>query len=168
MLAVRPVEEVLVVGRSQERAEALVTAAGKLGLRARMAGPEAVAEADLVCTCTTSAEPLFAGSLLRPGVHVNAVGSFQPRTRELDDDTMRRARILVETREAALAEAGDLLIPMRAGLIEESDIIADLGEVVRGAMVRRSPEDITVFKSVGVAFEDLAVASAAFERMGSS
>jgi len=166
MRAVRPVEEVAIVGRRRYRAEALAAHALSLGLRARIAGPEAVADADLVCTCTTSSEPVFAGSLLPTGVHINAVGSFQPAARELDDEAVRKSKIVVEVREAALAEAGDLLIPMGKGVIGESDIDADLAEVVRGAVVRRSPDDVTLFKSVGVAFEDLVVAAAAFDRLG--
>jgi ornithine cyclodeaminase len=166
MLAVRPIDWVGVVGRTQGGVQHLVELARSHGVAARGAGPEAVADADLVCTCTTSGEPVFAGSLLRPGVHVNAVGSFQPHTRELDDEAVRASRIVVETREAALAEAGDLLIPMGKGVIGESDIAADLAQVVRGAVVRRTPEDVTLFKSVGVAFEDLVVAAAAFERLG--
>jgi ornithine cyclodeaminase len=100
------------------------------------------------------------------GAHVNAVGAFEPHARELDDALVGRARIVVETREAALAEAGDLLMPIAAGVIGESDIVADLAQVVGGAKVRRGPEDVTVFKSVGVAFEDLVVARAALDRIG--
>jgi ornithine cyclodeaminase len=111
--------------------------------------------------------PVFEGDLLAPGAHLNAVGAFTPDTRELDDDAIRRARVAVETREVAMAEAGDLLIPLRAGIIREDHVIADLAEVVAGAAVRRSTEDVTLFKSVGVALEDLAVARAAAERVGS-
>lgn len=162
--AVRPVERVHVVSRSREPAERLVERARTLNLDAEVAGPEATAEADIVCTCTTSATPVFDGRLLPDGVHVNAVGAYRPDARELDDETIGRAKIVVETREAALAEAGDLLIPIESGVIAASDISADLGEVVRGAKVRTSADDVTVFKSVGVAFEDLAVASAVLER----
>jgi ornithine cyclodeaminase len=130
------------------------------GLTARRGEPEAVAQADLVCTCTTSETPLFHGSMLAPGAHVNAIGSFRPETREVDPETVRRSRVVVETREAALAEAGDLLLPIEEGVVQAGHIVADLGEVVRGASVRRSPEDITLFKSVGIAFEDLVVARA--------
>lgn len=165
MLSVRPVERLRVVSRSPERAERLVDRARSLGLDAATAGPEAVADADLICTCTTSDTPLFDGKLLTEGVHLNAVGAYRPDSRELDDETMARAKIVVETREAALAEAGDLLIPMEAGVITASAIAADLGEVVRGASVRTSSEDVTVFKSVGVAFEDLAVAGALLEKV---
>lgn len=164
MGAVRQIETVRVVSRSAEPAGALATRAEARGLRASVGGAEVVAEADIVCTCTTSAEPLFDGSLLRPGAHVNAVGAYRPDQRELDDETVRRARLVVETREAALAEAGDLLIPIESGVIGRDDIVADLAEVVRGKQVRRTAEDVTVFKSVGVAFEDLVVASAAYER----
>jgi ornithine cyclodeaminase/alanine dehydrogenase-like protein (mu-crystallin family) len=160
MCAVRPVTDLVVVSRSPGPAEALVEEGLRRGLTARRGEPDAVGEADLVCTCTTAEEPLFDGSSLPPGVHVNAVGSYRPETRELDTETVRRARAVVETREVALAEAGDLLIPIREGAIDAGHIVADLAETVRGAEVRRSPEDVTLFESVGMAFEDLAVARA--------
>jgi len=163
MRAVRPLERAVVVSRTRERAEALAAELRASGLAAEVGAPEAVAEADLVCTCTTSPTPVFDGRLLPPGAHVNAVGAYTPQTRELDEATILRARVVVETREAALAEAGDLLIPMRGGRIGPEHVVADLAEVVRGAAVRRSAEDVTVFESVGVAFEDLVVARAALE-----
>jgi ornithine cyclodeaminase/alanine dehydrogenase-like protein (mu-crystallin family) len=165
MRTVRPVEEVTVVSRTEERAEALVERARKAGLDALTGEPGDVARADLVCTCTTSPEPVFDGSMLRPGVHVNAIGAFSPDTRELDDETIRRARLVVETREAALEEAGDILIPIRSGVISEPHIAAELADLVGGAEVRKGPEDVTVFKSVGIAPEDLAVARAAVDAM---
>lgn len=165
MRAVRPIEDLVVVSRSPGPAEALVARAISEGVTARVGGPEAVAEADLVCTCTTSPAPVFDGSRLAAGAHVNAVGAYTPQTRELDDEAIRRARVVVETREAALAEAGDLVMPIRAGVIGEEAIVADLAEVVRGARVREGADDITIFKSVGVAFEDLVVARAAADRM---
>lgn len=168
MLAVSPIERVTVVSRSPEPARRLAGRASALGLAAGVGEPEAVAEADLVCTCTTSETPVFAGRLLAAGAHVNAVGGHQPGARELDDQTVRRARLVVETREAAMAEAGDLLGPIRAGVIGPDHVVADLAEVVAGAPVRRGPEDITVFKSVGVAFEDLVVARAAAGRLGAA
>jgi ornithine cyclodeaminase/alanine dehydrogenase-like protein (mu-crystallin family) len=161
----RPLEQVWVVSRTEDRARSLVAAAREAGLEADVALPGAVAQADLVCTCTTSARPVFDGTKLKPGAHLNAVGSYRPETRELDTETIRRGRLVVETRGAALAEAGDLLIPISEGAISEDDVVADLSEVVHGSPVRTAVEDITVFKSVGVAFEDLAVAGAAYERM---
>ncbi len=163
MRAVRPITSVRVVSRTPNKALRLVEQARALGLDADAAGPNIVADADIVCACTTSPTPLFDGALLPEGAHVNAVGAYTPTTRELDDVTVRRSRLVVETREAALAEAGDLLIPLQAGIIARSNIVADLSEVVRGAPVRRATADITVFKSVGVAFEDLAVAAIAVD-----
>ncbi len=165
MRAVRPVSWVRVVSRSEGPALVLAERARSMGLDADVAGPEAVAEADLVCTCTTSATPVFDGALLRPGAHVNAVGAYRPDMRELDDQAILRARVVVETREAALEEAGDLLQPIASGVIGEDHIVTDLGDVVRGAPVRTSAQDVTVFKSVGVAFEDLAVARQAVGRI---
>jgi ornithine cyclodeaminase len=104
---------------------------------------------------------LFAGASLPEGVHVNAVGSYTTDRRELDTSAVARARVAVETREVALAEAGDLVMAIEEGAISTDHLIADLQDVVRGKQVRRGPEDITVFKSVGMAFEDLVVARAA-------
>lgn len=167
MLAVRPIEDVVVVSRSPAGAEALAERARELGARASVGDPDAVRDADIVCTCTTSPTPVLNGSLLRPGTHVNAIGAYRPDTRELDDETVRGARIVVETREVAFAEAGDLLIPMATGVIRRENVVADLSELVAGATVRTSEEDRTVFKSVGVAFEDLVVARAAVDRFAS-
>jgi ornithine cyclodeaminase/alanine dehydrogenase-like protein (mu-crystallin family) len=168
MCVVRPVTDLVVVSRSPGPAEDIVRKGLGRGLDARLGDPTMVSEADLVCTCTTSEEPLFDGSLLSPGAHVNAVGSSRPETRELDAETVRRARVVVETREVALAEAGDLLLPMRAGIIGGDHIAADLAELVRGAEVRRAPEDVTVFKSVGMGSEDLAIARAIVDASGDS
>lgn len=161
MRAVRPIDGVTIVGRTPQRAEVL---ARELGARAGK--PEAVAEADLVCTCTTSDVPVFDGALLRPGVHVNAVGAYEAHRRELDTEAIRRSRVVVETREVALAEAGDVVIPIEEGAIGPEHVVADLAGLVRGARVRTSAEDVTVFKSVGMAFEDLVVARAAVEHLG--
>jgi ornithine cyclodeaminase/alanine dehydrogenase-like protein (mu-crystallin family) len=160
LCAVRPITDLVVVSRSLGPAAELADEGRRRGLSAVLGDPSAVAEADLVCTCTTAEESLFEGSMLPPGVHVNAVGSYRPDTRELDTETVRRTRVVVETREVALAEAGDLLIPIQEGAIDPGHIVADLAETVRGAEVRRSPQDLTLFKSVGIAFEDLVVARA--------
>lgn len=160
MCDVRQVTDLVVVSRSRGAAEALVEEGLGRGLTARLGEPEAVREADLICTCTTAEEPLFDGSWLPAGVHVNAVGSYRPETRELDTEAVRRARVVVEAREVALAEAGELLIPVREGAIDAGHVVADLAEIIRGAEVRRSPDDVTLFKSVGMAFEDLVVARA--------
>lgn len=164
MRAVRPIEEVVVVSRSPEPAGALVREAATSGLTACLGEPGAERDADIVCTCTTSEIPVVSGSALPPGVHVNAVGAYLPTLREVDTDGVQRAKVVVETREAALAEAGDLLIPIAEGAIRPDHVVADLAEVVRGMTVRASSDDITLFESVGVAFEDLIVARAAADR----
>lgn len=164
MRTVRPVDAAIVVSRTRARAEALVAEARASGLEARLGSPDDVASADLVCTCTTSDMPLFDGASLPAGAHVNAVGAYRPDARELDSATVSRARVVVETREAAFEEAGDLLIPIGEGVIDRGHVVADLAELVIGATVRRSPDDVTVFESVGIAFEDLAVAAAAVGR----
>lgn len=158
--AVRPIDELTVVTRTPERGEALVRRAASMEMRASLGSPASIAAADVVCTCTTATEPLFEGEALAAGAHVNAVGAYQPRSREIDTETVRRARVVVETRSAALEEAGDLLIPIEEGAIDERHIVADLQQVVRGARVRTSEDDITLFESVGLAFEDLAIAGA--------
>jgi len=115
-------------------------------------------ESDVICTCTTAREPLFDGNWLRRGTHLNLVGAFQPETREVDDTTVKRAHVVVDTYEGALSEAGDLLIPMN-GSVERSHIGADLHEIVsRKKPGRTDPDQITLFKSLGCAVEDLVTA----------
>jgi len=160
MVAVRPITHLTVVTRTPPRAEHLLARARALGLDASVDDPESVSRADIVCTCTTAEAPLFDGGALAAGAHVNAVGAFQPHTREIDTATMRRAQVVVETRAAALEEAGDLLIPIGEGAIGPDHVRADLQEVVRGVQVRSGSGDVTLFESVGLAFEDLAVAGA--------
>jgi len=132
----------------------------EVGLNVETANAETVArESDVICTCTTAHEPLFDGNWLRRGTHLNLVGAFQPETREVDDVTVKRARVVVDTYEGALQEAGDLLIPIKNGTIDRSHIVADLHEIASGKKVARtSAESITLFKSVGCALEDLVAA----------
>lgn len=126
---------------------------------------EAAREADVICTATTSKTPVFADEDLKPGVHVNAVGSFTPQMQEIPEQTVRRARLVVCSREACLAEAGDLIIPIVKGLITEGDIYAELGEIAAGIRPgREDPDEITLFKSVGNAVQDVSVARAVLTR----
>jgi alanine dehydrogenase len=132
----------------------------ELGLDVEAAKAETMArESDVICTCTTSHEPLFNGNWLRPGTHLNLVGIFRPDECEVDDITVKRARVVVDTYDGALQEAGDLLIPIKNGTIDHSHIVADLHEIASGKKTaRRSAESITLFKSVGCAMEDLVTA----------
>lgn len=159
LAAVRPIQDVTLVGRRPAAAQELARRLSTPDLSVRAGVPGDVADADIVCTCTTSTEPVFDGAALAPGVHVNAIGAFEPDSREVDETCVARARIAVDDRHAALAEGGDLVLAMRAGVIDQAAVLADLGEVVAGAPVRRDPTDITLFKSVGSAWQDLIVAS---------
>ena len=116
-------------------------------------------------TCTTSNEPVFDGCVLNKVTHINAVGAFKPEARELDDETVRKSRVVVETREAAMEEAGDLLIPLHKGAINRGHIVSELNDLVKGKPVRGNSEDITLFESVGIAYEDLIIASTAFRHL---
>lgn len=127
--------------------------------------PEEVLDgADIIVTATTSKSPLFNGSLVEPGTHINGIGSHTPDSRELDTETIRRSRLIVDSREACLREAGDIIIPIGEGTITEEHLKADLGEVVRGEREgRTNDEEITVFKSVGLALEDAVAALRAYK-----
>jgi ornithine cyclodeaminase len=118
-----------------------------------------------LCTCTTSSKPLFDGTWLRRGTHLSVIGAFQPHTREVDDETVRRSRVIVDTYEGALAEAGDLLIPLSNGTIRRDHIVADLHEIASAKKQGRTSDDqITLFKSVGCAVEDLVMAHLIYKR----
>lgn len=158
MRAVRPIDDVVVIARTS--APALVAELVDEGVSARVGSAQDLREADLICTCTTSVTPVVRGVDIAPGAHVNAVGAFGVAARELDTDAVRATRVVVETRQAALAEAGELAIPLAEGTVDESVVLADLHELVNGAPVRRADDDRSVFLSVGIAFEDLVVASA--------
>jgi alanine dehydrogenase len=158
---VRRFEQVLVCGRdagaSREFAEKISAESG-----VPVAAADArtcAAESDVLCTCTSWQTPLFDGSLLRAGVHLNLVGTFQPHTREVDSVTVRRARVFVESYEGAPTEAGDLLIPLQEGVVGHAHVAGDLHELTTGKKPGRTRvEDITMFKSVGCALEDLVTA----------
>ncbi|MGH9556683.1 MAG: ornithine cyclodeaminase family protein [Terriglobales bacterium] len=163
---VRDFRRVLVCGVSSEKStEFAQRASHEAGIKVEGAdAATCAAQSDVICTCTTSSTELFDGRLLRPGTHLNLVGAFRTEAREVDDETIVRARVVVDTYEGALAEAGDVLVPLRAGRIELSHIAADLHEIASGKKPGRSRADeITVFKSVGCALEDLVVASAVVE-----
>lgn len=164
LLGERPISEVTVVAPGP-RADALVRELTDAGVDARRGDRGAVAEADIICACTTSSTPVFDGGLVAPGAHVNAVGSFQPTTREIDSALLERSAVFVDDRGAALDEAGDLLIPITEGAFAPELIAGDLAGMVAGGAGRSGPDEITTFKSVGSAWEDLVVARAAFERV---
>lgn len=153
MRAVRDFERVLVWSRTAERAAALE------GAVAAETAEEALREADVVCTTTSAREPIVRRAWLRDGAHVNAVGSSVASARELDTETMKAAALFVDRRESTLNEAGDYLLAAREGAIGPDHIRAELGELLVGAQPGRgSRDELTVFKSLGLAVEDLAAA----------
>jgi ornithine cyclodeaminase len=125
---------------------------------------EAVQNADIICTATTSTQPVFEDEYIKPGTHISAVGSYTPEMQEVPADTLQRAKIYVDSRSASLAEAGDLIQPIQAGRFDQGHIRGELGEVILGRLEgRQSPEDITYFKSVGIAVQDAMAAQVALE-----
>lgn len=164
--SVRPITEVTVWNRTPAHALALVGALAGAGITATVADDlEAAArKADIISTATLSAEPLVRGAWLRPGTHVDCVGAYRPTMRETDDDVVRGARIYVDTRAGALSEAGDILQPLKAGVIGKEAIVGDLFDLCRDKVQgRRSAAEITLFKSVGASIEDLAAAITVYE-----
>jgi ornithine cyclodeaminase/alanine dehydrogenase-like protein (mu-crystallin family) len=158
---VRTIERVRVWSRDSEHARSLAELAEERGLPAVVSATveQAVRGAHIVCTVTSSTEPILEGAWLSPGTHINAVGACTPNARELDTAAVVKGRVFVDRRESALAEPGDLLIPIKEGAIEKSHIVAELGELVAGtAQGRRSRDEITIFESLGIAVEDLAAA----------
>lgn len=173
MLAVRPLQEIRVVSRNMASAEKLAGEMRQDGcdVRAVATSGEAVRGADIVCLCSSSAVPVFDGADLKAGAHINGVGSHNAATREVGDDAITRIqRVVVDMRAAAMAEAGDLIIPIKAGTVPDGIIYAELGEVVLGTKKgRESAIEITFFKSVGIAAQDVAAGRAAYtaaQKMG--
>jgi ornithine cyclodeaminase/alanine dehydrogenase-like protein (mu-crystallin family) len=158
--AVRPVREVVVVGRDEVRARALVARAAAEGLAARTGTPADVADADLVVCATTARTPLFDGALLRQHATVVAVGSHEPDAAEVDTTTVCGSTVVVEARATALREAGDVIGPVRAGRLDPNALV-ELTDLVRGA-APVPPSRPRLFKSVGMAWEDLVLAATAY------
>jgi ornithine cyclodeaminase len=157
---------VAVWGRDREKAAALATALTMQGFEAQPTDDlkDALRWADIVSAATGATEPLIRGDWLRPGAHVDLIGAYKPNMRECDDATVQCATLFVDTREGALTEAGDLLIPIGKGVLSADDVKADLFDLARGAHPgRRMPDEITLFKSVGAALEDLAAANLVYE-----
>ncbi|MEE4165589.1 MAG: hypothetical protein V2I35_06285 [Desulfocapsaceae bacterium] len=126
---------------------------------------EAVGTADIICTATNSDTPVFDDRDIRPGVHLNAVGSYKPHVQEIPVETVLRSRLFVDHRVSALEETGDLIIPISRKLMTAEHICAEIGEVAAGTVAgRRSDDEVTLFKSVGVAVQDLAAAAAILRR----
>ncbi|HUT49949.1 MAG TPA: ornithine cyclodeaminase family protein [Alphaproteobacteria bacterium] len=173
---VRPIEEVWIWGRTHEKARALAEALNdaledlskgrKIIVQATDDLERAVRSADVISCATLSSDPLVAGDWLKPGQHLDLVGGFTPAMRETDDAAIARARVYVDTRAGAMSEAGDIVQPLRSGALREEAIAGDLFELARGQIAGRGAADeITLFKSVGSALEDLAAAKLAMAEL---
>jgi len=168
---VRPIARALVYDANPDQAARYAAELSGHGapipadVRVAASPAEAVRQADVICTATTSTTPVFAGRDVRPGTHINAIGAYTPQMQEVDAETIRRAKVVIDSRQASLAEAGDLLIPLQQGIITESHIHAELGEIVLGRRPgRERADEITYFKSVGVAVQDVAAARRVLNR----
>jgi ornithine cyclodeaminase len=165
--AVRPIREIRIWNRTFANAERVAATLRDDGMAAEAVDSldRALADADIVSSATIATTPLVKGALLKPGAHVDLVGGFAPGMRESDDDAIRRARVYVDTRAGATKEAGDIVQPLASGVLAADDIVADLHELTRGQKPGRGTDDeITLFKSVGAALEDLAAGVEVFKR----
>jgi ornithine cyclodeaminase len=168
MLIARKIKRVRVWSRTLENAKAFAAREGErfnISIEAMPSAEEAVAGADIICTTTSSQTPVLSADWIRPGAHINAVGSFGSKSREIDTTTVVRSRFFVDRRESAHNEAGEYLIPLKEGSVREDHIQGELAEVLAGKVPgRTSPDEITLFKSLGLAMEDLASAHYCYEK----
>jgi ornithine cyclodeaminase len=164
--SVRQIRRVTIWSRTRANAETMAARLAREAFTVAVTDDvaAAVGAADIVTCATLAIEPIVRGAWLKPGTHLDLVGSFRPTMREVDDDAVARAAVYIDT-PGALHETGDLLGPIRAGVLKEADIRGDLAGLVRGAVAgRRNADEITLFKSVGAAIEDLGAAIEVYER----
>jgi len=168
MKTVRPLRRVRVWSRNRANAERFASKEAKAAgvpIEVAETAEAAVKGADLVCTTTSSREPVLQGAWLAAGAHVNAVGACFPNAREVDTEAVRRARLYTDCRESCLKEAGDFILPRNEGAIDDGHLVGEVGDVFLGRIPgRRSPNEITLYESLGVAVEDLAAAHAIHRR----
>jgi len=168
MLLVREIHRVRVHSRTWESAYQFAEREShrhRIEIEVKETAQEAVDGADIICTVTTAKEPVVKGEWIAAGAHINAVGAFTPTTRELDTDAVVKSRFYVDRRESTLNEAGEFLIPKNEGMIDDDHIVGEIGEILLGKVQgRTSPGEITMFKSLGIAIEDLASAHYIFNK----
>jgi ornithine cyclodeaminase/alanine dehydrogenase-like protein (mu-crystallin family) len=164
----RPITEVRVWGRNPEHAQRFASKVRLRFSRRVIVTPDvecAVREADIICTTTSACEPILSGGCLMPGQHVNLIGSSTRRSREVDDELVRRSRFFVDSREHALSQAGEFIHAIEAGVVGRDHIVAEIGAVLLGTAGGRSnDQEITAYKSLGHISQDIAVASVALKR----
>jgi len=167
---VRPFERIMILGRDTVRAAALAAALAREAAFARTEisaesdVARATREADVIVTITTAAEPVFAGADVKPGALVVLAGANRPHAREADDALIRRSTIYTDHRDGCLTRAGDLVIPLASGVLRPEQIVADIGDVFGGTATKPASADVTVFKSMGIIGQDIALAHALYQR----
>lgn len=165
VLAVRPIEKIIVFSRSKPSAEKFCSTLANQ-VQCEIGKKESLLEADIVCTTTPASSPLFETDKIKPGCHLNVVGSAQPSFREVPTALVARSKIIVDKREACEQEAGDLIIPVQEGSWSFEQVHGELGQVVSGDIIARESEnEITLFKSVGNAIQDHAMAHLIMEKV---
>jgi ornithine cyclodeaminase/alanine dehydrogenase-like protein (mu-crystallin family) len=165
VLAVRPIEKIIVFSRSKPSAEKFCSTLANQ-VQCEIGKKESLLEADIVCTTTPASSPLFETDEIKPGCHLNVVGSHQPSFREVPTGLVARSKIIVDKREACEQEAGDLIIPVQEGSWSFEHLHGELGQVVSGDIIARESEnEITLFKSVGNAIQDHAMAHLIMEKL---
>lgn len=169
ILQVRDIARVRIWSRDYGNAQKFAKLAGdeiKLPIKAIESAREAVTGADVICTTTSSAEPVLFGDWLTPGVHINAVGACTPGARELDSAAVLKTRLFVDRLESTINEAGDFLFPKNEGALDESHILGEIGDLLLSrAPGREADDDLTLFKSLGLAVEDVAAAHFIYKKM---
>lgn len=172
MLTVRQLEEVRIFSRNFERAKSFVKKAqidlnyfGTSFLVSK-SSDDAIKDADIITAVTTSKQPVFDGSLVKAGAHINGVGSFMPDMQELDEEIIRRAnKIYFDSQEAVLSESGDFITPLKKNKIDKNNFIGDLGEVINGDLKgRKFDKEITLFKTVGLAVQDIVTGTMIYKK----
>jgi ornithine cyclodeaminase/alanine dehydrogenase len=163
----RDISKALIYDISEQAAESFRhKMSAKLNLDiVKCTDPQEVMNADIICTATSSATPIFDGKLVKEGTHINGIGSHTPNARELDTEIVKRSKFIGDSKEACFSEAGDIMIPLAAGELDESHFYAELGEIVTGEKLGRADEkEITLFKSNGLAIQDAATAKLVYDK----
>ena len=163
------IDRFLIWNRTRERAEQLAETLSRevKGVEVVDSLPTACGQADIVTTCTMSREPVIRGDWIRPGTHLDLIGAYKPDMREVDDETLTKARIFVDSRDTTLGHIGEIDIPLKAGVIRDSDILGDLYQLVAGEAGRQAEDEITLFKNGGGAHLDLMTSDSIFTSLTS-
>ena len=164
MLAVRDIEKFMIISRTEKSAKRFINSPAS-NITFEVGTIESISEADIICTTTSSQMPLFKHEFVKNGCHINVVGSHQPEFREVPSETVVNSKVVVDSIDACKKEAGDLLIPVKEGIWDFDELYGELGQIAsREILDRESGDEITLFKSVGIAIQDLVMANLIMEK----